>query len=313
MSIAWACLLLMAGAGSPAARATPSPSLAVLRPEAERILQDYSDGRMEAVEARFVEALRPKVRAARDSLAAQRTQLGPLVRVESARLFTAARIAGHPVTVLDADVRFEKSVAFAELGFVHEDGRWRLHGFTVAVADDRPALDDTAAPAAARALLDDARRRGLAVLFEAIPPVARDKTEGQMRVEVQGPEALLGRLRLFRQGDMEFAWNRCRNLTAEGTFEKGAATITLALCPHGGGWRPFQVEVEPVMTAVLFETMVRQLVASEMRLPEATVRCPEGLVPIGDTATCRLTTKSGDKELRVRRSANSHIEVTASP
>jgi hypothetical protein len=309
MFIAAACLLLVAGASGTA----PSPSLEVLRPEAERILRDFGEGRLEAVEARFVEALRPKVKAARASLAAQRAELGAFVRVEDARLFTAARVAGHPVTVLDADVKFAKTPAFAELGFVNESGQWRLHGFTVAVADDRPPLDDARAPAAAKALLDDARRRGLVVLFEAIPPVARDKdwTDAELRAMAQRPEALLGKLRTFRQGDMEFAWNRCRTLPAEAVFDRGQGTVSLSLCPSGGAWRPFQVEVEPVMTPALFETMVRDLVARELRLPAPEVRCPASLVPIGDTVTCELT-RAGRK-LRVRRAANSHIEVETLP
>jgi hypothetical protein len=308
MSIVVACLLL--GAGAPAG-ASPSPSLDVLLPEAERILRDFGEGRMEAVEARFVDALRPKVKAARESLAAQRAQLGKLVRLRQARLFTAAHISGHPVTVLDADAQFEKTPAFAELGFVHEGGRWRLHGFTVAVAEDRPPLDDARAPAAARALLDDARQRGLVVLFEAIPPAARDKTEAQMRAEVQGPEALLGKLRSFRQGHMEFAWHRCRTLPAQGSFDHGEGAVSLTLCPSGDAWRPFQVEIEPVMTAALFETMVRKLVTTEMKLPEAEVRCPASLVPIGDTAACTLTANGRRRELKVRRAGNSHIEVDA--
>lgn len=307
MFIAAACLLLGAGASGSA------PSLEVLRPEAERILRDFGEGRMEAVEARFVEALRPRVKAARASLAAQRAQLGDFVRVEDARLFTAARIGGHPVTVLDADVKFDKTPAFAELGFVHERGQWLLHGFTVAVADDRPPLDDARAPAAAKAFLDDARQRGLVVLFEAIPSVARDKdwTEAELRAMAQRPEALLGKLRTFRQGNMEFAWNRCRTLPADASFDRGQGTVSLILCPSGGAWRPFQVEIEPVMTAALFETMVRDLVARELRLPAAEVRCPASLVPIGDTVTCELT-RAGRK-LKVRRTANSHIEAETLP
>ena len=305
MFVVAASLLLGAGASGSA----PSPSLEVLRPEAERILRDFGEGRMEAVEARFIEALRPKVKAARASLTAQRAQLGAFVRVEDARLFTAARVAGHPVTVLDADVRFDKTPAFAELGFVHERGQWRLHGFTVAVADDRPPLDDARAPASAKAYLDDARQRGLVVLFEAIPPVARDKdrTQAELRVEAQRLEALLGKLRSFRQDDMEFAWNRCRTLPADASFDRGQGTVNLILCPSGGAWRPFQVEIEPVMTAALFETMVRNLVARELGLPAAEVRCPASLVPIGDTVLCELT-RDGRK-LKVRRAANSHIEA----
>lgn len=305
MSIAVVCVLLGAAAGS--AGAAPAPSMDVLRPEAERILRDFSDGRLERVESRFVEALRPKVRAARETFAAQRADLGAFVRLQDARLFTSARFSGKAMTVLDADVTFEKTAAFAELGFVQEAGAWRLQGFTVAAAEDRPPLDDALAPAAARALLDAARQRGLVVLFEAIPPVARDKTEAQMRAEVTRPEALLGRLRSFRQGEMEFAWHRCRTLPADATFERGAGTVGLTLCPSGGAWRPFQVEVEPVMTTALFERMLRDLVASELRLPKADVRCPPGLVAIGESVTCELL--NDGRKLKVLRSANSHIEV----
>jgi hypothetical protein len=210
-------------------------------------------------------------------------------------------------------VRFEKTAAFAEMGFAQEAGGWRLNGFTVAVAEDRPPLDDAAAPAAARTLLDAARRRGLVALFEAVPPVARDYTEDQMREHAQRPGRLLGTLRSYRQEDMEFAWHRCRTLPARGAFDHGEGTIGLTLCPYGGAWRPFQVEVEPVMTGALFETMVRNLVAGEMRLPDAKVRCPADLAPVGETVTCRLTMDAGGKDLRVKRSANSHIEVTTSP
>ena len=305
MSIAVVCLLLGAASGSDAG--APALSMDTLRPEAEQILKAFSDGRLEAVEARFVEALRPSVRAARESFAAQRAALGALVRIQDARLFPSARVSGRTVTVLDADVRFEKTPAFAELAFVQEAGRLRLQGFTVAVADDRPPLDDAGAPAAARALLDTARQRGLFVLFEAIPPVARDKTEDEMRAQVLRPEALLGRLRSFQQRDMEFAWHRCRTLPADATFERGAGTVSLTLCPSDGAWRPFQVEVEPVMTPALFERMLRDLVASELRLPKADLRCPPGLVAIGETVTCEIG--NDGRKLKVLRSANSHIEV----
>jgi hypothetical protein len=294
-------------AGVPAEE--PAPSLKALRPEAERILRAFSNGRMDAVEDRFVEDLRLRVRAARESFAAQRAELGALVRVEDARLF-ASRIAGTSVSVVDADVTFEKMPAFAELGFVRQGGQWLLQGFTVAVVDDRPPLPDPGATAAARTLLDDARQRGLVVLFEAIPPAARDKPADEMRAELERPAALLGPLRSYREGELQFAWHRCRTLPAEATFEHGAGTINLTFCPTGGGWRLFQVEVKPVMTPVLFQALVRSAVRDELRMPKADVRCPPGLPAVGETVVCAIT--NGPK-IKVLRSANSHLSMEVVP
>src|SRR5688572_27346138 len=173
----------------------PPPSLAELRAEAERILRDFGAGRLAAVEARFKDSVRPKAAQALAAMSSNE-RLGELVRVDSARLLTHLRSGGDSLIVLDADATFRNRAAFAELGFVREGGQWRIHALVIG-SGDRPPLPDDGVPAAATALLEQARQGGLARWAEAGPAVARDKTVDEMRAELGTSQALLGRLRSF--------------------------------------------------------------------------------------------------------------------
>lgn len=63
------------------------------------------------------------------------------------------------------------------------------------------------------------------------------------------------------------------------------------------------------MTQALFEKTVKLLASSVLTRADAAVECPGALVPIGGTAACRLRTGGKTRELRVRRTSNSGVEV----
>lgn len=309
MTAPMACVLLLAAA---AAAGAASPPLAELREEADRILRDLDAGKDEAVASRFVDEARARAGPAIRAIGEQRKQLGSYLGITDARLLPGVRLRGEPLIVLDADVRYANDpAALAELAFVKVAGAWRLRGLNIAApVANRPLPSDATAPAAARTILQDAQRMGLGRLVDAMPAVARDKPDAEMRAVIaDGPQALLGGLRGFELGEPEFAWYRCRKLSSAARFEHGSGTILFTLCPHDGGWRPFAVDVEPDMTAQLFEKTVRLLAARALQAPDATVKCPPTLTPVGGTVTCRLTAGGRTRELRVHRTGNSSVEA----
>jgi hypothetical protein len=225
------------------------------------------------------------------------------------------RIDEQRAIVLQATLRFERGTTDALFDFLFERGAWRLRYLKVQLPlDKRPPLDEAPLPRIAGELLAVIQRDGLASMFKLMPKDAVAQFgEDRVRALYERMQDTMGALRTHSVDQPTALAAECRQVAGRGKFEHGDATMRMAFCPDQGVWRLVAIDVQPVMTPVVFERMARADLAQTLSRRDFELSCPKQLVDVGQHATCRFTSGGRTRTVRVKRIEEGDVEVVAEP
>jgi hypothetical protein len=309
--------LLLAFASLAPAQDGPTPAeLRQTRAAAERFLADWNAGRLADSYAAFTARLRQIVTPTQleAALAPIRDALGRYVSIAEVRP-SEGRIDDQRAIVLETNLRFERGATTAVFHFLSEREAWRLRFLKMDLPlDKRPPLDDAPVPRIAGELLAGIQRAGLASIVRLMPKEAVAQCgEQRVRDVYERMQDALGALRAHSVDPPAALPADCRQVAGRGTFEHGQAGLRLALCPDQGVWRLLAIDVQPVMTPVLFERLVRAHLAQALKRRDFELSCPRELVAVGEQAACRFTSGGRTRTVRARRLEEGDVEAVLEP
>lgn len=286
------------------------------RAVAERFLSDWNEGRLADSYAAFSTRLQQIVTLTQleASLVAVRNALGRHKTIADVRV-AENRIDDRRAVVLDVTLGFERGVTQGVFTFVSERGAWRLRFIKLDLPlDKRPPLDDAPVATIAAEMLAVIQRDGLSSMVTLLPKDVREQFgEQAVRDLYERMADTMGPLRSHSLDKPTVLGAECRQLAGRARFEHGEATLRMALCPDQGVWRLMAIDVQPVMTPLLFERMARANLAQTLKHRNFELTCPATLVAVGAEASCRFSSGGRTRTARVRRIEDTDVEVVLAP
>ena len=283
---------------------------------AERFLGDWNEGRLDRSYAEFSARLQQLVTPTQleASLVAVRDALGKYVAITGVRV-AEERIDDQPAVVLDTTLRFERGTTSARFALLSERGAWRLRFLKVELpVAQRPSLDDAPVARIAGELLGVIQREGLRSVARLLPKEAKERFgEEAVRAVFERMADTLGALRSHSLEAPAVLGEECRQVAGRARFEHGDGALRMAFCPDQGVWRLIAIDIQPVMTAAVFERLVRAHLAQMLARRDFELSCPPALVPVGKTAACRLASGGRTRTVRALRIDEGDVDVTLAP